>query len=336
MNRLLISLILFVFSLVSTNCSTSTDPEQDDGQWTTYTTSDGLPYDAVGAIAFGPDGELWCVPIVEGGAGLVYFDGNTWKQYTTNDGLGSNVILWMENALTVSSDGVLWVATFGGGVSLFDGETWTIYTIVDGLLTDEVTAVTIAPNGDIWCAHAVPNGGLSRFDGQTWTAYTANDIGVSFCSLTSLAFEPSGALWAGGGIALRFDGENWTSFTSETGMEQPIALYMDIGPDDKIWIAGNGVSCYDGTTWTYFSFEEIGAAGEQVDMIPLAVDSDNVVWVGLTGYGVFQYDGNSWAKFTTENSPDLTDVLSITIGPNEAVWFGTGSGISRFQPTEGK
>ena len=316
--------LIFLFS-----CSeNSTDPEQDEGQWTTYTTSNGLSSNAVSAIAFGPDGELWCVPSI----GVAHFDGNTWKQYTANDGLGSNAILWLENTLAVSSDGDLWVGTWGGGVSHFNGEVWTTYTTDDGLLANEVTAVAIAPNGDLWCAHAAPNCGLSRFDGVTWVVYTANDIGLSFCNLTTLAFDPSGTLWAGGGVVLRFDGENWTSYSSETGMQQPIALYMDIGPDGKIWITGNGVSCYDGTSWTYFSFEDIGAVSDQEGVIPIAVDSDNIVWVGLAGDGVFRYDGESWEKFTPKDGPVLTNVFSITVAPDGAIWFGTENGISCYQP----
>ena len=329
--KVCVAFILFVLILLLSCSDNSTEPEQDEGTWTTYTTSDGLPSDTVGAIAFGPDGELWCVPLAEGGMGVAHFDGNTWKQYTANDGLGSNVILWMENTLAVSSDGDLWVATLGG-VSHFNGEVWTTYTTDDGLLADTVTAVAIAPNGDLWCAHPAPNCGLSRFNGEKWIVYTANDLSLSLCYLLSLAFSPSGTLWAGGGVVLCFDGENWTSYSSETGMQQPIALYMDIGPDGKIWIAGNGVSCFDGTTWTYYSYEAIGAGSEQEGVIPVAVDSDNVVWVGLTGDGVFRYDGESWEKFTPKDGPVLTNVFSITVAPDGAIWFGTENGISCYQP----
>ena len=117
MKRVMIVIGISVFICISLVCqkSTAPEPEQGDGQWTTYTTSDGLPYDAVGAIAFGPDGELWCVPLIPDiGGGVAHFDGNTWKHYTTKDGLGSDLIIWFENTLTVSSDGILWVGTFGG------------------------------------------------------------------------------------------------------------------------------------------------------------------------------------------------------------------------------
>ncbi|MEN8191830.1 MAG: hypothetical protein ABFS12_03370 [Bacteroidota bacterium] len=326
-----ISISFLVF--ITLSCKESTEPEQPANPWTTYTISDGLPYNSIGAIAFEPDGDLWCVPLVSDiGGGVVHYDGKTWEQYTTQEGLATNMILWYENAVTLSSDGIVWIATFGGGVSKYDGQTWTTYTTEDGLLSNLVAAVAVGPNGDLWCAHPVPEGGISHFDGNNWTVYTPSDLGVSFCSFTSLAFDQNGTLWAGGGVVVSFDGSTWTSFSSETWMEQPIALYMDISQDGKIWITGNGVSSYDGTTWKFYSFEEIGIVSNQERIIPLAVDTDNILWVGYMGNGVFRFDGNAWSKFTTENGPNLSNVISISIAPDGALWFGTENGIHRYQP----
>jgi len=306
------------------------------GSWTTYTVAEGLPCDAVAAIAFGPRNDFWCVPVVEGGMGIVHFDGSTWKRYSTNDGLGSNAIIWFENTLTVSSDGVLWVGTFGGGVSRFDGQTWKTYTTKDGLLSNQVTAVAVAPDGNLWCTHPAPDCGISRFNGETWTVYGADKLGVSFCNLINIVFDSDGTLWASGSqVVLRYHNQVWTPFSGETGMEPPVAIYMDVGRDGKIWIGGGGgVSCFDGSKWTPYSLDEMGAGGSVEGFIPLAVDPDNVLWVGVYGKGVFRYDGHGWNKFTSKGGPFLTNVMSITIAPNGAIWFGTETGISRYTPPE--
>ena len=336
MKRVMTAIAMSVLVCVSPACEESTAPEQGDGPWTTYTTSDGLPYDAVGAIAFGPDGESWCVPLIpETGGGVAHFDGTTWKHYTEEDGLGSDFVLWMENTLAVSSDGVLWVGTFGGGVSRFDGETWTTYTTRDGLLADKVSAVAIAPNGNLWCTHPAPDCGISRFDGKNWTTYTTSDMGVTPCNLLNITFDPDGTLWASrSNVVVHHSGQTWTSFSSEMGLRTPVAIYMDIGPDGRIWVSGGGVSCYDGGAWSHHSLEEIGASGSGEGLIPLAVDSENVLWVGVYGEGVFRYDGNSWNKLTSRNGPALNNVFSITLGPDDSLWFGTESGISRYRPTD--
>ena len=329
-------LVIGIFTLVffSLGCEKSSAQEQADGQWTTYTTSNGLPYNEVGAIAFGPDGDLWCVLVPPGGGGVAHFDGNTWEHHTNEDGLGSDVILWMEHTLNVSSDNVLWVATFGGGVSRFDGEAWTTYTKEDGLLSNNVSAVAIAPNGDLWCTHPVPDCGISHFDGESWTVNTPSDIGVTSCYLMNIAFDPDSTLWASGGNVLRCHDESWTSFSTQTGME--MALYMDIGPDGKIWIGaeGGGVSCYSDSTWTHYSLADMGAKGSGA-LMPLAVDFENVLWVGVYDENeendeVFRYDGKSWTEFAPEGGPDLKNVYSITVGPDSTIWFGTEYGLFRY------
>jgi len=325
MKRLIIAIGISSLVCISLISNDLTAQEDGEGTWTTHTTSDGLPYPSVTAIAIGPHGEIWCVPYVEEtGGGIAHFDGNMWKHYTTKDGLGSDAVLWTEHTLAVSSDGVVWVATFGGGVSRFDGESWKTYSKKDGLFADNVSGVAIAPNGDVWCTHsASPDCGISHFNGESWTGLTPSDMGITSCNLMNIAFDPDGTLWASGGDAvLRFDGETWKSFGSESGLEIPVALYMDIGPDGKVWVVGGGgVSCYDGSIWKHFSMAEIGTTGSSI--IPLAADHENVVWLGVMDDGVFRYDGTSWEKFAPDDAPALNNVFSITVGPDGSLWFGT-------------
>ncbi|MBN1779614.1 hypothetical protein JW948_00675 [bacterium] len=332
--------VVLVSVMFNWNCSkrSATGPEEASGPWTIYTTADGLPGGSAAAIALESNDAFWYVPIVEGGMGIVHFDGSSWKPYTTNNGMCSNTIIWFEHTLALSSDGILWVGTFGGGVARFDGQTWTSYTTADGLLSNDVSGVAIAPNGDLWSAHPASGvRGLSRFDGETWTVYRESELGVSYCNLINIVFDPDGTLWAGGShVVLRFRNGTWTSFSTETGLDLPVALYMDAGSDGKIWIGGgDGVSCFDGRSWTPFSFEEMGGNTGDVEFLPLAVDFENVLWAGVPGQGVFQYDGNEWNKFNSEGGPALLDVMSITIGPDGAVWFGTETGISRYKPENG-
>jgi ligand-binding sensor domain-containing protein len=331
MKRKMVVIGIFTLVFFSLGSQKSSAQGQADGQWTSYTTSDGLPYNDVGAIAFEPDGGLWCVLVPPGGGGVAHFDGKTWKHYTAEDSLGSDVILWFEHTLAVSSDGVLWVATFEGGVSRFEGEAWKTYTTENGLLSNSVSSVAIAPNGDLWCTHPQPDCGISHFDGETWTVNTPGDTVTAMCYLLNIAFDPDSMLWAGGGIVLRCHDESWTSFSTQTGMEDPVAIYMEIGPDGKIWISGgSGVSCYDGSEWTHYSFADIGAKEDGADLLPLEVDSENVLWIGVGGEGVFRYDGNSWTKFTPEGGPSLDNVYSITVAPDSTIWFGTEDGIFRY------
>ena len=311
-------------------------PGPDVG-WSNYTTADGMPYDGVGAIAFAPDGGLWCVQVIEGGGGVTHFDGNVWTHYTTENGLASNVILWMETALTVSSDGVLWVATFDAGLCRFDGQKWTTYTKGDGLLSNAVISVALAPNGDVWCAHPPPEGGLSSFDGNTWTIYPESDIGLAGGCILAIAVEPDGVVWVGGGGVgvSHYDGSTWTNYKSELGMEPPVVAAIALGSDSVVWVGGMGVSRYKDDSWTHYSFDVMGVTLEEGnEVMSLAVGPDGALWAGTGMQGVFRYDGTSWVNFTKKDGLVNNMVMSITVGPDGALWFGTGGGISRYLPKD--
>ena len=81
-----------------------------DGNWTTFTTSDGLAGDVVYSIAQGPDGVYWFGT----NNGLSRFDGSTWKTYGARDGLlGVDVY-----AIAITEENEIWVGTKGGAARL--------------------------------------------------------------------------------------------------------------------------------------------------------------------------------------------------------------------------
>ena len=77
-----------------------------DGNWTTFTTSDGLAGDVVYSMAQGPDGVYWFGT----NNGLSRFDGSNWKTYGVQDGLlGVDVY-----AIAITANNEIWVGTKGG------------------------------------------------------------------------------------------------------------------------------------------------------------------------------------------------------------------------------
>jgi ligand-binding sensor domain-containing protein len=91
------------------------------------------------------------------GGGLARFDGRSWKNYTTSDGLAGNVV----NAIAIDAQGVLWLGT-NAGVSRFDGTRFRNLTTLDGLFHDAVYAVAIDRTGAKWFG---TYGGVSRYTG---------------------------------------------------------------------------------------------------------------------------------------------------------------------------
>ena len=88
------------------------------------------------------DGSIWAGTW---GAGVSRFDGKTWHNLTTKDGLAGNIVY----SIAQDKQGTLWFGT-SNGVSRYDGKSWKNLGVHDGLLDRNVYAITVAPNGDVW------------------------------------------------------------------------------------------------------------------------------------------------------------------------------------------
>ncbi|HFQ91501.1 MAG TPA: regulator [Chromatiales bacterium] len=168
-----------------------------DGEWRNWQHSDGLgaPYDLVKddiqstndparasmhhaqqkaeqgmqdvKVAYNPnyiislvvdnDGIVWAGTW---GAGLARFDGKTWRNFTTADGLPGNHIFMLH----LDRDGVLWAGTSKGLVRVEDdGARLTTLTTADGLFANNVFSMAKAEDGTMWVGSF---GGVARIPGK--------------------------------------------------------------------------------------------------------------------------------------------------------------------------
>ena len=88
------------------------------------------------------------------GGGVSSFDGQTWKNYTTEDGLADNIVY----AIAIDRKGVMWFGTHRGA-SRFDGQTWRNYTTENGLIGNDVYAIAVDVDQDKWFGQ---KGGVTR------------------------------------------------------------------------------------------------------------------------------------------------------------------------------
>lgn len=80
------------------------------------------------------------------GGGASRFDGTTWKNYTTEEGLAGNIVY----AVAVDpADGAIWFGT-NHGVSRFDGQKWMSLTSRDGLANEHVYSIAIDADRHVW------------------------------------------------------------------------------------------------------------------------------------------------------------------------------------------
>lgn len=100
---------------------------------TNFTTSDGLPNNAVRSLFLDSKNILW----IGTENGVSRMENGMFTTIDESNGLGHNSC-W---DITEDADGNMWFASYGGGVSKFDGKNFTVFTTKDGLLANKTRKV---------------------------------------------------------------------------------------------------------------------------------------------------------------------------------------------------
>jgi signal transduction histidine kinase/ligand-binding sensor domain-containing protein len=116
----------------------------------TYTQANGLGSDLAGAMARDTKGDLWVATL----AGVSRLHGATISNFTTADGLSSNVV----TALLPRADGTLLIGTQGHGWGIWDGRK---FSAQNGLGQTTIHAILDDGGGHLWFA---TGDGIARCD----------------------------------------------------------------------------------------------------------------------------------------------------------------------------
>jgi ligand-binding sensor domain-containing protein len=296
--------------------------DKGDDTWATFTTTDGLVYNGVRAIAVDGGGRLWFgtyggVSVLENGGTPFDKGDDTWATFTESDGLADNYI-W---AIAVDSGERSWFGTFRGGVSVLDhgatsfhngDDTWASFTTADGLTDNQVNAVAVDGEGRLWF-------GTCR--------------GVSVLD--------------DGGTPFNKSDDTWATFTTADGLRDYCVWAIAVDEGERLWFStGRGVSMLDhgGTpfnkgddTWASFTTAD-GLTDNSVE--PIAVDGGGRLWFGTFRGGVnvlnhggtpFDKTDDTWTTFTESDSLADNHVYAIAVDGGGRLWFGTYGGVSALE-----
>ena len=129
------------------------------GNWSRFSTADGLRGNAVTHIAQAEDGSVWISYREPVGISRLAFsrDGIGIRHFSKKDGLPSDYVLFLGR----DSRGQMWVGT-DYGVAVQAANQWIVYTHEDGLVWDDCAANAFwaEPDGTVWIGTMK---GLSRF-----------------------------------------------------------------------------------------------------------------------------------------------------------------------------
>jgi signal transduction histidine kinase/ligand-binding sensor domain-containing protein len=128
-----------------------------------YAEKDGLANSCVFALAEDSKNNVW---IGSYGGGLFRFRDEHFTQYSTAQGLGSQVV----TQIAVARDDSLWMATPDGVSHMQNGHIRN-YTIADGLSSNQILSVHLDRSGTLWAA---TQNGLNRLAGDRFVPFPSN------------------------------------------------------------------------------------------------------------------------------------------------------------------
>ncbi|MEW6378354.1 MAG: two-component regulator propeller domain-containing protein [bacterium] len=290
-------------------------------------------------------------------SGLKSYNGTSWKEYdkaTTDETLDKNYIgalaldevnrrLWIVVPPTSSGQGSDQTSasesdpndpSIQATLIQYDIETntWTSYTKLNtathaggGLPGNQIGAISVDSNGDLWVSTAVPGTaeqpgyrGLSRFrvEQKEWTHYstTVNNEGGTLKTdyIQRINGSDPGFLWISG----------ISTDSADTGGTNGGLYQFDI--EDNKWVAHLSKGSPDVNLGSNF----INA---------LAVNG-SVIWIGTWppttdeaagGVSRYDYNKNTWARFTTSDGLVDNRINAIAVQGSD-VWIGTPAGLSRY------
>ena len=191
--------------------------------------------------------------MVRTGGGASRYDGKSFRNFTTKEGLPNNNITFIMEDKT----GKIWFGAQGEKMFVYDGKTFTVLKNKDGKAFNNVWSIIEDKKGSIWFGDV---DGLWRYDGRTFTK-------VSQRGAYAIIEDKKGNIWTTGEVnpkvwALsRYDAKSLynkmpTVTEIKSGGRMDFLGILEAN-DGSIWFGSvGGVHRYDGKTFTDFKSKE--------------------------------------------------------------------------------
>ena len=303
----------------------------------------GPPGNIITGLAMDHDGVLWCTSSFDG---IFRFDGQTWRQFTTADGLKNNGFA----IVTVDSQNRKWFGGIGSGLVMIDqSENITVFhnEILSGAIEDAnfvvVSDVKEDRYNNIWILNsfAANNKVVAVYTPQRQWYFFAVQEGILSKVITSLDFDRYDRVWVGTQAGVSVIDYNNTladksddviagnNLTTTDGLESNKVRDLAIDQDDIVWIATEAGVNYWNPATPQKVYYQYGLLSNSVNAIE--VDVRNNKWFGTTaGVSILGSDGYTWTYYSTDNSPLVNDNVTSFCFDFETgkVYIGTANGLS--------
>jgi PAS domain S-box-containing protein len=355
-NLLLLGLVLLFIG--NAFQSSALDPNRSIYQYNcrTWRRANGLPANAVTAIAQSKDGRLW----LGTSQGLVYFDGLSFRVFSlTGSGIEGKVI----NSLARRSGGGVWFGLERGGFGYFDSQQFHSlqrddwggpYAIVRsvciardgtlllggpalaGRLVNTNTLVSMLPtnNADVFSIYEDRAGRIWMGTAENGLFYFENghissvpDRTLWNVVISAIAVDWTGDIWVGMGNGLRHFGPTFQNKPTPEMSSQPRALLVD--RHGVLWIGTSSSGLYRYYNGELASLKkQDGLASDRI--LSLAESDDGSLWVG-TEDGLSQLSDVKFPIVTTTEGLANEACLAVAASLRGGIWAGTPNGMTYFE-----
>lgn len=257
------------------------------------------------------DGVIWFATAT----GLVRYDGQAFKVYTTQNGLSHNRVL----DVVEDGNGNLWLGTLNG-LTYFDGSTFVHYTDEHGLLHNSVHTLHIDQDGILWIGSEK---GINYFDG-----YLKSLPAISGVYVRDIEIDKDEFLWVATeqGLYCYKDGD-LEHFTTENGLSDNLVHTLKFDHEGLLWIGTQiGLSLFDGSELRPYPTGEF----DNNPVWSILEDLEGSFWFGVAGMGVYQKSQSPFSHLSIEHGLINPIVWNIEQEDDGTMWFATHQGISRY------
>ena len=238
------------------------------------------------------------------------------RHYSVADGLSQSEVY----DLVQDDAGYLWFTT-GRGLNRFDGREFEHWTIADSLPTNDLTALAIGPNNELWVGDS--HGGLSLLRGGR--------VVRTFAPLTERSFPIADLLLDGGRVLAIAEGLGILQI-DETTSAFSLLSNDDVSPqrfvtvENDVWVLGAA------GLYRLHAGSKIGRAVDIPGIRAIAVE-DGAVWAADAQGRVGQLRGGAFVP----QSESLTDapILNIATDAGATVYVATAEEIITLKPVDG-
>jgi ligand-binding sensor domain-containing protein/signal transduction histidine kinase len=288
-----------------------------------WTTSSGLPNNAVDWIARTPDGYLWLG--TEGG--LVRFDGVRFSALDrSNTPALQETSVYPTIPLGVDRHGVLWISTSRGLVRYKDGE-FTRAADSPQPATSTIQRMVEDRAGRLWVA-------TQDIDGRIWEVRGGSLLPPDSQSgipthVTALASDPSGDVWVAtvDRALVRIHDGRVVPVLPKNAMPPGVAT-LYVSRDSVVWVGTQrGFGRLDRRR---FEFHQLGA-GLVGYVSAFAEDAAGDVWIGTVGMGVLRWHAGNIERFDRRDGLSRDQVTSLLVDREGSIWIGTRGGLDRLR-----